>query len=88
MFGKKDVEEMKDVADYDDVGNNAESIYAYVEDGSMPRDGSLGPTMLFPAVSSLNRLSVSAGGWPRTASAGVSPPPYELRRPKAVRSRG
>jgi hypothetical protein len=44
LFREKDVEEMKDIADfdmsdYDDVRENAESIYARLDDGTMPCDG-------------------------------------------------
>jgi len=44
LFREKDIEEMKDVAnfdmsDYEDVRDNAESIYARLDDGTMPCDG-------------------------------------------------
>jgi hypothetical protein len=44
MFREKDVAEMKDVADFDlsdyaDVRDNAEAIYARLDDGTMPCDG-------------------------------------------------
>ncbi|MGM0401840.1 MAG: NAD(P)/FAD-dependent oxidoreductase, partial [Chloroflexota bacterium] len=44
LFREKDVEEMKEIADFDlsnyeDVRENAEAIHSYVADGSMPCDG-------------------------------------------------
>jgi len=44
MFREKDVEEMKEIADFDlseheDVSENAEAIYARLDDGTMPCDG-------------------------------------------------
>lgn len=44
LFREKDIEEMKDISDfdmsdYDDVRQNAESIYARLDDGTMPCDG-------------------------------------------------
>lgn len=44
MFREKDVEEMKEIANFDlsayeDVSENAEAIYARLDDGTMPCDG-------------------------------------------------
>lgn len=44
LFREKDVEEMKEIADFDlskyeDVRENAEAIHSYLADGSMPCDG-------------------------------------------------
>ncbi len=44
MFRQKDVEEMREIADfdlsdYDDVRSHAEVIYAHLDDGTMPCDG-------------------------------------------------